>query len=89
MAKPTALAHSEPDIFGGTPVFVGTRVPVKTLYGYLEAAIRLTSSSIISQACAEARRSLNWPAIDGEVDDAEIVEDKGYYAQSGWNLRLK
>jgi uncharacterized protein (DUF433 family) len=31
------IVHSNPDILGGTPVFVGTRVPVKTLYDYLEA----------------------------------------------------
>lgn len=31
------VVHSDPDILGGTPVFVGTRVPVKTLYDYLEA----------------------------------------------------
>jgi uncharacterized protein (DUF433 family) len=29
--------HSDPEILGGTPVFVGTRVPVKSLYDYLEA----------------------------------------------------
>ena len=29
--------HSDPDILGGTPVFVGTRVPVATLLDYLEA----------------------------------------------------
>jgi uncharacterized protein (DUF433 family) len=29
--------HSDPDILGGTPVFVGTRVPVQTLLDYLEA----------------------------------------------------
>jgi len=29
--------HSDPDILGGTPVFVGTRVPVKTLLDYLAA----------------------------------------------------
>ncbi|MSQ06199.1 MAG: DUF433 domain-containing protein [Dehalococcoidia bacterium] len=34
--KPSII-HSNPDIFGGTPVFVGTRVPVKTLLDYLEA----------------------------------------------------
>jgi uncharacterized protein (DUF433 family) len=28
--------HSNPNILGGTPVFVGTRVPVKTLLDYLE-----------------------------------------------------
>ena len=26
-----------PDVMGGTPVFVGTRVPVQTLLDYLEA----------------------------------------------------
>ncbi len=29
--------HSDPDILGGTPVFVGTRVPVRNLLDYLEA----------------------------------------------------
>lgn len=28
--------HSDPDILGGTPVFVGTRVPVQNLIDYLE-----------------------------------------------------
>ena len=31
------IVHSDPGILGGVPVFVGTRVPVKTLYDYLEA----------------------------------------------------
>jgi uncharacterized protein (DUF433 family) len=30
------VIHSDRDILGGTPVFVGTRVPVKSLYDYLE-----------------------------------------------------
>ncbi|NCR10791.1 MAG: DUF433 domain-containing protein [Microcystis aeruginosa LG13-11] len=29
--------HSDPDILGGTPVFKGTRIPIKTLLDYLEA----------------------------------------------------
>jgi uncharacterized protein (DUF433 family) len=29
--------HCDPDILGGTPVFAGTRVPVKALLDYLEA----------------------------------------------------
>ena len=28
--------YSDPDILGGTPVFVGTRVPVRALLDYLE-----------------------------------------------------
>ena len=31
------ILHSDPRILGGTPVFVGTRVPVKTFFDYLEA----------------------------------------------------
>lgn len=38
--KPQVI-HSDPDILEGTPVFVGTRVPVKTLMDYLEAGERL------------------------------------------------
>jgi uncharacterized protein (DUF433 family) len=37
MASTLRVVHSDPDILGGTPVFVGTRVPVKTLLDYLEA----------------------------------------------------
>lgn len=37
MEETARLIHSDPDILGGTPVFVGTRVPVKTLMDYLEA----------------------------------------------------
>lgn len=32
-----AVVHSDPEILGGTPVFVGTRVPVKNLLDYLAA----------------------------------------------------
>ena len=37
MSNETSVVHSDPEILGGTPVFVGTRVPVKSLYDYLEA----------------------------------------------------
>ena len=37
MAKQAFVVHSDRDILGGTPVFVGTRVPVRTLLDYLEA----------------------------------------------------
>ena len=32
-----SVIHSDPEIQGGVPVFVGTRVPVKNLFDYLEA----------------------------------------------------
>lgn len=30
------IIHSDPEIMGGTPVFVGTRVPFQNLIDYLE-----------------------------------------------------
>ena len=32
----TGVIHSDPEILGGTPVFVGTRVPVQSLFDYIE-----------------------------------------------------
>ncbi len=32
-----AVVHRDPEVLGGTPVFVGTRVPVRNLFDYLEA----------------------------------------------------
>ena len=32
-----AVVHSDHEILGATPVFVGTRVPVRSLFDYLEA----------------------------------------------------
>ena len=34
--KREEVYHSDPETLGGTPVFVGTRVPVQTLLDYLE-----------------------------------------------------
>jgi uncharacterized protein (DUF433 family) len=36
MADMRTIVHSDPDIHSGTPVFVGTRVPARTLLDYLE-----------------------------------------------------
>jgi uncharacterized protein (DUF433 family) len=37
MGQKPPVAHCDPGILGGTPVFTGTRVPLKNLYAYLEA----------------------------------------------------
>lgn len=42
MPSDPAIIHSDPDILGGTPVFLGTRVPASTLLDYLEAGDSLT-----------------------------------------------
>jgi uncharacterized protein (DUF433 family) len=36
MTERSIIIHSDPQILGGTPVFVGTRVPAQALIDYLE-----------------------------------------------------
>ena len=36
MPPKPAVVHSDPEILSGTPVFVGTRVPVQSLFDYIE-----------------------------------------------------
>jgi uncharacterized protein (DUF433 family) len=36
MASQPSVVHSDPEILGGTPVFIGTRVPLRNLIDYLE-----------------------------------------------------
>ena len=38
MSDETRVVHSDPEILSGTPVFVGTRVPVQSLFDYIEGA---------------------------------------------------
>ena len=37
MPRNSPVVHSDPEVLGGTPVFVGTRVPVQSLFDYLKA----------------------------------------------------
>ena len=34
--RQSSVVHSDPDVMGGTPVFVGTRVPVQALIDYIQ-----------------------------------------------------
>lgn len=36
IGKESSVVSISPDVMGGTPVFVGTRVPIATLIEYLE-----------------------------------------------------
>jgi len=36
MTDRALVVHSDPEILGGTPVFVGTRVPLRNLIDFLE-----------------------------------------------------
>jgi GNAT superfamily N-acetyltransferase len=48
------VIHSDPEIMGGTPVFVGTRVPLETLLDYLEAGQPL-SEFLEANRCTSRR----------------------------------
>jgi uncharacterized protein (DUF433 family) len=37
MTTESNIIYSDPELMGGTPVFKGTRVPIKNLIDYLEA----------------------------------------------------
>lgn len=37
MTVTSSVVHADPEILSGTPVFVGTRIPFRTLLDYLEA----------------------------------------------------
>ena len=41
--KETSVVRSDPDVLGGTPVFVGTRVPVQALIDYIEGGHSLSA----------------------------------------------
>ena len=36
MTELSTVTHRHPDILSGTPVFMGTRVPVRSLFDYLQ-----------------------------------------------------
>jgi uncharacterized protein (DUF433 family) len=59
-SRPVALpdgsvVHSDPEILSGTPVFVGTRVPVKTLVEYLQGGYGVDEFLDNFRACAASR----------------------------------
>ena len=41
MMDRSLVVHSDPEILGGTPVFVGSRVPLRNLIDYLERGYSL------------------------------------------------
>ena len=55
--KTKAFYHSDPEILGGTPVFVGTRMPIQSLFGHLEAGDSIDACN----ATFPATRSSRYP----------------------------
>ena len=69
-----AVVHRDPGILGGTPVFVGTRVPVKNLFDYLEAGdsldVFLTSFPSVTREQAVAALELAREALAPDAHPA-------------------
>ncbi len=65
------LVASNPGILGGTPVFQGTRMPVKTLFDYLADGLSLDyfleSFPSVTREQAAAVLRYGWQRIEGEL----------------------
>jgi hypothetical protein len=57
MTERGSIIHSDPQILGGTPVFVGTRVPAQALIDYLEGGHPWMNFSIIFPRLRVSKRS--------------------------------
>ena len=65
------LVVSDPGILGGTPIFQGTRMPVKTLFDYLADGLSLdyfleTFPSVTREQAAAVVRH-GWQRIESEL----------------------
>lgn len=65
MASNEPIIHTDPEILGGKPVFVGTRVPVKSLFDHLEAGDSIDEflESVPSVSRAQAVAALELAAL--------------------------
>jgi uncharacterized protein (DUF433 family) len=70
--NPKQIVTRDPRILGGTPVFTGTRVPVKNLFDYLEAgdSLEVFLDAFPSVAREQAVAALEM-ARDALVADAD------------------
>ena len=68
------IVHSDPEILGGTPVFFGTRVPVKNLFDYLEGGYTieqfLEQFPTVSRSQAVAALELAREALAADANTA-------------------
>ncbi len=58
----TLPIHSDPEIMGGVPVFIGTRVPARTLFDYLADGCSLDEflDNFPTVSREQALRLLEW-----------------------------
>jgi uncharacterized protein (DUF433 family) len=60
------IVHSDPEILGGTPVFVGTRVPLRNLIDYVEGGDSLDEflddfPTVSREQAIAALQTADWP----------------------------
>src|ERR1017187_8944814 len=67
------VIHSDPEILGGTPVFVGTRVPLRSLIDYLEGGYSLDE---FLDSFPSVSRDQAVAALEG--GDARTVKQQGW-----------
>ncbi|NNJ24400.1 DUF433 domain-containing protein [Alienimonas chondri] len=62
MALAAEVVRVDPDVLGGTPVFPGTRVPVETLFAYLQEGHRVEDfrADFPSVTREQAEAVLDW-----------------------------
>ncbi|MBC7673135.1 MAG: DUF433 domain-containing protein [Polaromonas sp.] len=83
MTRHDAVVHSDPEVLGGTPVFVGTRVPVQAFIDYLEGGHPLVDFledfPSVTHAQAVAALELAKDALlrtAGAVVDLRVEDDR-------------
>ena len=73
------VVHSDPEILGGTPVFVGTRVPLRNLIDYLERGYSLDefldAFPSVSREQAEAGFEAEWQGDELPNPSAEGAQE--------------
>jgi uncharacterized protein (DUF433 family) len=76
--KEPSVIHSDPNILGGTPVCVGTRVPMQALIDYIEGGHSLNESlddfpSVTREIAIAAIEQAKAHLIADAVEAREIV----------------
>jgi uncharacterized protein (DUF433 family) len=70
MSAHPPVVHSDSEILGGTPVFVGTRVPLRDLIDYLEDGYSLDEFPSVSREQAIAALEAAFEAL---ITDARVA----------------
>ena len=72
------IFHRDPDILGGTPVFVGTRVPVESLIHHLKHGKRLEEFLVLNgyevEASVDEQERIFLSLAAGEIEREEFAD---------------